>query len=77
MPATSEARARTRAFARVIGPYLVVVGTVIAARAPDLGTILTAFFANEALVWIVGGLLLFGGLLIIAHHPHCRVSPQS
>ena len=70
MPATPEARARTRAFARVIGPYLVIVPAIIAVRVPNIGTTLTAFFENEALVWIMGGLLLFGGLLIIAHHQY-------
>ena len=70
MPATPEARTRTRAFARVIGPYLVIAPAIIAVRMPDMGTILTAFFENEALVWIMGGLLLFGGLLIIAHHQY-------
>jgi hypothetical protein len=70
MPATPEARARTRAFARVIGPFLVIVPAIVAVRAPDTGTTLTAFFENAALVWITGGLLLFGGLLIIAHHQY-------
>jgi hypothetical protein len=70
MPATSEAGARTRAFARVIGPYLVIVPAIIAMRAPNTGTILTAFFENEALVWLTGGLLWFVGLLIIAHHQY-------
>jgi hypothetical protein len=31
---------------------------------------MTAFFENEALAWITGGLLLFSGLLVIAHHQH-------
>jgi hypothetical protein len=70
MPATPEARARTRAFARVIGPFLVIVPGIVAVRAPDMGSVMTAFFANEALVWITGGLLVFGGLLIIAHHQY-------
>jgi hypothetical protein len=70
MPATPEARARTRAFARVIGPFLVIVPAIVAVRAPNTGTALTAFFDNAALVWITGGLLLFGGLLIIAHHQY-------
>jgi hypothetical protein len=70
MAATPEARARTRAFARVIGPFLVIVPAIIAVRAPNLGTILSAFFENDALVWITGGLLLFSGLLIIAHHQY-------
>jgi nitric oxide reductase large subunit len=70
MPAAPEARARTRAFARVIGPFLVIVPAIVAVRAPDMGTIASAFFQNEALVWITGGFLLFGGLLIIAHHQY-------
>src|SRR5208283_2004474 len=70
MRATPEARARTRAFARVIGPYLVIVPAIVALRAPNTGTTLTAFFENEALVWLTGGLLLFTGLLIIAHHQY-------
>ncbi len=46
MPATLEARARTRAFARVIGPFLVIVAAMVAVRMPNIGTILTAFFEN-------------------------------
>ena len=70
MPASPEARARTRAFARVIGPFLVIVPAIVALRAPNMGTMASAFFQNEALVWITGALLLFGGLLIIAHHQY-------
>jgi hypothetical protein len=70
MPATPEAIARTRAFARVIGPFLVIVPAIIAVRAPSMGIMLSAFFENDALVWITGSLLLFGGLLIIAHHQY-------
>ena len=69
MPVTPESKARTRAFARVIGPFLIIVPSIIAVRAPEMGAFASAFFENQALVWIVGGLLLFGGLLIIAHHP--------
>ncbi len=70
MPATPEAKVRTRAFARVIGPFLVIVPGTLSLRAPDMGHLLTAFFQNEALVWITGGFLVFGGLLIIAHHQY-------
>jgi len=70
MPATPEAIARTRAFARVIGPFLVIVPAIIAVRAASMGMMLSAFFENDALVWITGSWLLFGGLLIIAHHQY-------
>lgn len=64
MPATPESAARTRAFARVIGPFLIIVPGIIAVRAPDMGAVLSAFFDNQALVWITGG------LLIIAYHQY-------
>ncbi|MDW6021751.1 hypothetical protein SAZ10_08230 [Mesorhizobium sp. BAC0120] len=70
MPATPEAQKRTRAFARVIGPWLVIVPGIIVLRAPDMGALAAGFFENPALVWFGGALLLFGGLLIIAFHQH-------
>jgi len=70
MPVTLESKVRTRAFARVIGPFLVVIPGILVVRAPNLGTILTAFFQNEALVWMMGSLLFFCGLLIIAFHQY-------
>ncbi|MBI5582588.1 MAG: hypothetical protein HY892_02070 [Deltaproteobacteria bacterium] len=70
MPAPTESQARTRAFARVIGPYLVIVTGILVVRAPNLGPILSALFQNEALVWMMGALLFFCGLLIIAFHQY-------
>jgi len=70
MPATPESQARTRAFARVIGPFLVIVPGIIATRAPDMGVELSAFFGNAALVWITGALMIFAGLFIIANHQY-------
>ena len=70
MPATPEARARTRAFARVLGPYLAIVPVIIAVRTPTMGTIAAAFFANPVLPWLVGAMLLLAGLLIIAQHQY-------
>jgi hypothetical protein len=66
MPSTAESAARTRVFARVIGPWLVIVPGIIAVRAPDMGTLAAAFFENPLFVWFADALLLFGGLLIIA-----------
>jgi len=66
MPATPESRARTRAFARVIGPYVTVVPAIIAARLPEMGSL--QFFELPIVVWITGALLFFAGILIIANH---------
>jgi len=70
MPAALESRLRTRAFARVLGPFLIIVPGILVVRAPNLESILTAFFQNEVVVWGTGAFLLFCGLLIIAHHQY-------
>ena len=72
MPATPEAAATTRAFARVLGPFLVIVPGIIALRAPDMGTLASAFFDNPVMVWFAGAFLLFAGLFIIAFHQYWR-----
>ena len=70
MPATVESRLRTRAFARVLGPFIVLVPGIIIVRAPDIGTILHLFFQNDIIVWFAGAFLLFWGLVIIANHQY-------
>lgn len=70
MPATIESELRTRAFARVLGPFLVLVPGIIIVRAPDLSSLLHSFFLNEVIVWFAGAFLLFCGLLIIAFHQY-------
>jgi hypothetical protein len=54
----------------VIGPWLVIVPGIIAARAPDMGAFATEFFKSALFIWFAGALLLFGGLLIIAFHQY-------
>jgi len=68
MLATPESQARTRAFARVIGPWLIIVPGIIAVRAPYMATLAADFFKSDLFVWFAGALLLFAGLLIIAFH---------
>jgi hypothetical protein len=68
--ATRESQARTRAFARVIGPWLVIVPGIIVLRAPEMGVLASEFFRSELFVWFAVALLLFVGLLIIAFHQY-------
>ena len=70
VPATQESQARTRAFARVIGPWLVMVPGIIVLRASGMGALASEFFKSWLFVWFAGALLLFGGLLIIAFHQY-------
>lgn len=70
MPATLASRTRTRAFARILGPWLAIAPGIIVLRAPEMGRLLSGFFENPVIVWFAGALLLFCGLLIIAFHQY-------
>jgi len=70
VPATRESQARTRAFARIIGPWLVIAPSIIVLRAPDMGALASEFFKSELFVWFAGALLLFAGLSILAFHQY-------
>jgi hypothetical protein len=68
MATTPESLARTHAFARVMGPWLVIVPGIIIARAPGMGDLAEQFFRSPLSVWFAGALLMFFGILIIAFH---------
>ena len=70
MAATPEQHARTRAFARVLGPWFVIVPGVIVLRMHDMAALAAGFFESPLTVWFAGALLLFGGLMIIAFHQY-------
>lgn len=72
MSGPSAVEARTRAFARVIGPFVTVATGAIVYRAPEMGQTLAGFFENGAIAWVTGGLLLACGLIIIAFHQYWR-----
>lgn len=71
MPIRSlEAEMRTRAFARVIGPFVACATVIVAIRLPDLGGALDGLFGNAVLPWILGAMMLALGLVIIAFHQY-------
>jgi len=72
MSERSNSDIRTRAFARVIGPFVTIVTAIIIYRAPTLSTTLSGFFENGIIVWETGALLLASGLAIIAFHQYWR-----
>jgi hypothetical protein len=67
-----EAVARTRAFARVIGPFVALATLIISIRLPDLTGLLEDLFTNAVLPWILGPMMLVVGLIIIAVHQYWR-----
>lgn len=70
--AVIDPSSRTRAFARVIGPFVAIVTAIIAARAADLSFLGDSFFKEPMWSWLFGALLLFCGLMIIAFHQFWR-----
>lgn len=69
---TSDPRQRTRAFARVLGPFIAVVPTIVAIRAGSLGSQMSSFSTDPMWPWVLGAMLFFCGLLIIAFHQYWR-----
>jgi len=63
---------RTRAFARVIGPFVAVVTVIVAIRLPDVTGLVDDLFANTVLPWMLGAMILIAGLIVIAFHQYWR-----
>ena len=72
MSASTESQARTRAFARVLGPFFFIVPAAIAVRAAEMGAILADFAARPIWAWVLGTILLASGLVILAFHQYWR-----
>ncbi len=57
-------------FARVLGPYLVVVTVTAVARASQMRTLSAEFGASLAWAWVTGAFILLAGLVVVALHPY-------
>lgn len=66
---------RTRLFARVIGPFLVIVPVAAALHPSDIRTIASLFAANLLWCWVVGAFVLLIGLVVVALHQNWRGGP--
>jgi hypothetical protein len=72
MSTTEQQQLRTRMFARVLGPFLVIVAATTVARASDMRKLLSDFEGNAAWPWVIGAFLLLASLVIIALHQYWR-----
>lgn len=70
-----ESSSRTRMFARVIGPYFLVVPITAALRAPEMQTLLSDFEASPVWAWFGGAITLLLGLVVVALHPYWNGAP--
>jgi hypothetical protein len=72
MTTSDQAQIRTRMFARVMGPFFVIVPTTVAVRGGYMQALFNEFKANPMWPWLFGAILLIGGLIIIAFHQYWR-----
>jgi hypothetical protein len=70
MSAVSQIQPRTRLFARVLGPYLVVVALTMISRTTYMRTMIEAFTTDAVWPWVAGAFVLPMGLVVIALHPY-------
>ena len=76
MSSTSQPiQGRTRTFARVVGPYLVVIAIAAALRAPEMKKMLWIYEGNPLWPWVTGAFILLLGLITVALHPYWRGLP--
>ena len=72
MSATPPIQPRTRLFARVLGPYLVIAALTMFGRAAYMRTMIDTFTADAVWPWVAGAFVLPIGLVVIALHPYWR-----
>lgn len=61
-------------FARVLGPYFLIVPAAIAVRGSYMRELFSEFGANPMWPWLYGAILLMAGLVIIAFHQYWRTA---
>jgi hypothetical protein len=72
-PVTATDRSqRTRSFARVLGPFIAVIPAIVAIRAGSIGSQLSSFSTDPMWPWVLGALLFFCGLFVVAFHQYWR-----
>ena len=72
MSVWQKAEPRTRMFARVMGPFIVVIAVVAAVRASEMATLLAQFTASAVWPWVTGAFILLGGIAVVAFHQSWR-----
>lgn len=59
-------------FARVLGPYLVILAGTGVAHYSQMRTLVSDFGVNSSWPWVTGTFVLLLGLVVIALHPYWR-----
>lgn len=65
-----DPRLRTRTLARIVGPYMLVIGVTLLTRQSIFNDMLPSFMGNPGLVLSTGAFTLIIGLTMITAHHH-------
>ena len=71
-----DPKVRTRTLARIIGPYLLIVGTALLTRQQMLVAMLPDFMHQSGLVFFAGAFTVLAGLILLTAH-HRWTSPAA
>jgi len=72
MSVSEQPQARTRLFARVIGPFLLILTATAIFRAPQVWERASDYGTDPLLLWVAGAFTLLAGLIVVALHPYWR-----
>ena len=72
MSTSPQSEVRTRMFARVLGPYLVIVTITAVVRASQMRSLATEFGASPVWAFVTGAFILLSGLIVVALHQYWR-----
>ena len=68
MNTSHQSEVRTRMFARVLGPYLVIITLTAVTRASQMRTLVSEFGTNSVWAFVTGAFILLSGLIVVALH---------
>ncbi|OMC11012.1 hypothetical protein A5735_16670 [Mycolicibacter heraklionensis] len=72
MSVSEQSQARTRLFARVIGPFLLILTVTALFRAPQVWEYASDNRTDPLRLWSTGAFTLLAGLTVVALHPYWR-----
>lgn len=72
MNSSSPLQYRTRMFARVLGPYLLLTALSVVTRPTYVQSLVSTFGEDTVWPWVTGAFVLPMGLVVIALHPYWR-----
>lgn len=70
MMADYDPRVRTRTLARIVGPYMLVIGATLLTRQALFASLLPSFMDEAPLVLVTGAFTLIVGLTLLTAHHH-------